>query len=1426
MGALPAGVRIMIRRQIVQWILLPGGLTADGQLAASVFIAPRLRPGGQATLADFPDFADWPQALAGLDLRIIRPDGETEAPLSITINADSALWTSLFPPDTVVRPFSFEDLADRPLISYPVSQVLGHLRNRWAELAFHAHSDLPLTSRNAAPIGPPPEGPGDQLRFTLADHFSELRQVLFRGIYEGVTDADDFSRRLRTVLDSASTEARALRAAHNAAMQPLIRPFGGGGTPTDAFTSLAGFHARPSTEQPKEFPATQEQVRDEFAQAHDFHHLLSVLGDHPALMGALGLVIDLTIRPDFVPSTGEADPPVPLRLQVGRTSAFPRRSDDAGAEVWNVDATPATWCRLTNVGGQSVFSAVERSGRADFVHGFLHLDPTRYSAVAVDVDGLALKALNLATTLQRQEDREQRPVEEPAREGVPSARTGGIALVHTDHAADLHDDFYAARSANDSLEADPENPADLAAEDLVRGYRLDIQTGGTWLSLHRRRVAYHALRYPDRPLEVEDEGQVELSLSSELDRPNAPADPDRPLYTHEALTTWDGWSLAAPRPGQAIPQEGAGGAAAADLTSLQLDIAAEVAPTTLPRLRFGSGYRARVRTVDLAGRGHTVQAADQLVSVFEGNGDPRYIVATPADPLIYRRFEPVPPPELVPRWVFGPGEGAERLAIRSTPGMSVSDYAAASQAAEQESLRYYDTAQRHLLPAKASLALIEAHGLLDGAIDAVRGLDPEAAAAAAQEWYDLAARESGTVLTHPGARFVATGTHQPEVGPGNGNRPPEEQGYVCLDADSLDLPYLPDPWGSGPRIRLQFDPAEPEQILELPFPGGAAWYLPRPLRLRLEEGQPGAGFDADSGVLTVRVPAGRVASMRMSSLFRGDPELLGIVDWCRQELPPARFDVVVDAIVRSAHWMVTPWRELTLVHASQRPLADPELDLDTDSVAGFAGTPVLARNNGETTLHLQGRIFADLPSTAQVDLRARWTDTVDDPAQRYEEPGEMSSDVGRQVFSIPVPETFGTPWQPEIAPLIAPLDGKGAAFHTRGREAETPESLRARLLQDAKAPGLPTPERRRIEAAAAQVEQLRSHEFGDTRYRHVDYTPVAATRFREYFDPLMPTEDGNASGPTLSVEVLSSAAPAKPTVLQVLPLLSYDQRRADGTTTSDRAGLGLRVWLGRPWFSSGAGELLAVVCDRGGPVTESSELSREITLITGDPAHASALPRPLRTSSFPDAVVVRQSVPLAGGGPHRDIACFAPIWDAGQQAWYVDLRFDTGDAYFPFVRLGLARYQPASLPRCELSPMVSTAFVQTLPDRSLTCVHLDNQLEVSLTGPAPTAAMDLSGTVRAGGNEVVAVIETQPDTFTDPLLGWAPLGAETALAAQPGAGTTATYRATVPVPDAPGQRRRLVVREYESHPADDRSQAPAVAMLATRRLVHADAVPL
>jgi hypothetical protein len=208
-------------------------------------------------------------------------------------------------------------------------------------------------------------------------------------------------------------------------------------------------------------------------------------------------------------------------------------------------------------------------------------------------------------------------------------------------------------------------------------------------------------------------------------------------------------------------------------------------------------------------------------------------------------------------------------------------------------------------------------------------------------------------------------------------------------------------------------------------------------------------------------------------------------------------------------------------------------------------------------------------------------------------------------------------------------------------------------------------------------------------------------------------------------------------------------------------------------------------------------------------------------------LLTRNSVPLHGNRHFPDIAAFRPVWDSGRQAWYCDIEFETGAAYFPFVRLGLARYQRFSIPSCELSPIVPTAFVQTVPNRTATCtLSADEHADLSVSGPAPSSSMDPQGTVVAGTNRVAAVVEAQERAIADPLLGWAAAGPETELAAVLNGDGTASWNGTIHLPEAQGQKLRLAIREYETHPADDRSTQPSAGLVATRRLVHADVIPL
>src|SRR4051794_9229088 len=95
-----------------------------------------------------------------------------------------------------------------------------------------------------------------------------------------------------------------------------------------------GFHRRPKRP-PASFPSEQDKAAAELREKMEFHHLLSALGDHPALLRALGASIQ-------------------------RPSAFPPKAIPV-ISPWNVDVTPWSFTRLTNVDGQAFFSAVERS---------------------------------------------------------------------------------------------------------------------------------------------------------------------------------------------------------------------------------------------------------------------------------------------------------------------------------------------------------------------------------------------------------------------------------------------------------------------------------------------------------------------------------------------------------------------------------------------------------------------------------------------------------------------------------------------------------------------------------------------------------------------------------------------------------------------------------------------------------------------------------------------------------------------------------------------------------------------------------------------------------------------------------------------------------------------------------------------------------
>jgi hypothetical protein len=165
----------------------------------------------------------------------------------------------------------------------------------------------------------------------------------------------------------------------------------------------------------------------------------------------------------------------------------------------------------------------------------------------------------------------------------------------------------------------------------------------------------------------------------------------------------------------------------------------------------------------------------------------------------------------------------------------------------------------------------------------------------------------------------------------------------------------------------------------------------------------------------------------------------------------------------------------------------------------------------------------------------------------------------------------------------------------------------------------------------------------------------------------------------------------------------------------------------------------------------------------------------------------------------------------GRRLWYCDIEMNMGEAYFPFVRLALARYQPQSVTNAHLSRVVLVDFAQLMPDRSasITFDPIDTtsvQLAVNgLTYTGPTAAI------------MIAIVQTQPIGGGD--LAWVPV-AETPLTPHTFGGPNTLWTAQITLPAPRGSRPfRLLIQEFEVFTKD-------VPGSEQQRLVYADILNL
>ena len=1279
----------------VVWTVCPQEVK-DGRQHLSIIVSPRLTGlTGDPVLNQAPKaWQNWPEAFAHGSLSLtMRSAAGVDVPvpgLTIESAPNPIVYAALFDIDTTpLYDHAMLDLRKKTLLSYPASRLAQSIETLYTELAKVSSDELPTRTTYRQMKMPLLD------RGSFANPSNLMRAIRMKGITAAAQAYD-----LPELLDLVSLYHQPLQAPRDIVQE----------------ADAAGHREQVAYKgyKPAPLPPTGAALHRKI----DFHRIVAALGNHPRLARACGLFIEVS-----VPVTAVANA-VKIRASFDRKDAGPATRDSFPFTVCAHDAS-------------GLIAAPQDPAR--FAGRFLVLGakgPIDVSLQQLDIDGAALKLRQLASTMLTAQPSANNDDDFDANyssdDAVPahSLRTAGIMLVQDDRAGDVSKKADRAGTLNDTLRTSNSVP-DLYAEDLVRGYRIDIaelHTGAateTWRSLCQRRVTYDFLSAKGKsltsltptvgktlPTELttmkamtfREEGTISLALGSTADT----SDPSvNDVYkVPEGIFVWRGWSLCAPEPAKSLknnpkilpegtpmdvqeaemvrPSEGDPG------PGMPLKSTYAVEPGTLPALRFGRTYTVRLRTVDLAG--YSVDVTTPSPSGISPIGAPylRYEpVESPAVVLPGHSVDPDKPliAEIKPLW----GESMTRVAVRSYNS-------GANDATTPDGTRNHvpvkDTAARMLAPPRVTQRFAEQHGVLDnGAGQPDRNL------------YGLLRERDKPFDTVPLAVL--------EPIPGAKNDPVT---YMAAAPNQI-VPYLPDPMADSVLVQMMtLGSKRFDQWVTVPLYDSKAW--PNATVVLIKGDATATALSVTGNVVTVPMPQACRQRIRISSILpKGRLNQMAL--WAKMTgvRPPKAASDMADG----KHWMFSPWREMEFIHATQKPLVTPQINT--------LGTARKAQDLAATV-----RLTDTLSpaSTGRLDLQAEWTEPDDNPMN---------------------------------------VDAKSAPAQVRFHQT---------VVQQAIA---------RKDANPYLLETL--HHFPDTRCRKVSYSLDAISRFREFFpadirnDPSKQT----VSGKQRETWVRSSARPPAPSIAYVIPTFGWlHMSNVAGTATVSKRIGGLRVYLNRPWMATGYNEMLAVVLPQpvvAATVKQTAHNDPHITQWGRDPA---SLSNPMSDASPPaNAFSLAKwqgpmafpgtSLPASAGAdlppfvtdqltlPDSDglysVAPHQVGYDPVRQLWYADITVVLPrHAYYPFVRLAVARYQPVSVDADTcLSKPVTCDFFQIAPNRMAILIPDANDshvFELYLYGTLPDNASFDTG--------LVDVKIQFLDPGLDDVLGWRDAGDMVVLA--------------------------------------------------------------
>ncbi|CAJ5657493.1 Uncharacterised protein [Burkholderia pseudomallei] len=1203
-----------------------------------------------------------------------------------------------------------------------------------------------------------------------------------------------------------------------------------------AYASIAPAKVNPDQCAASPEEATPQQKTD--ILINEIQARISSMVVHPWLAKILGLTVDMAL-----PLNGDVN-----QLKSIAVESF-KQIDSAQQAVAQLMRT-----QLNGGFPQSSFNPTDGT----YMKGVLNVSSRGEAFVLtqIDVDRAPERYVQTAVAFETQLQSGQ--VASKIAVAIQPQETVGLSLIECDGNRKLH-----ALTRHDG--GDNSSPRDVYLEQLLIGYRPDLQTldptangdsrGQPWHALTARRI--RRVRLGKLGIDVtawfSKVGRCEALLPERTRTAKSNGTDEAQAFIEGEMFRWSTWGLGAGPAANAGPQDCSLAMGQTNAYDGGSQLSIEYAPVDVPPQRFGHQYRVGVRLAMIDGNSLAVSEA---ASVYDGGGpDATCTVGDDTYPTSpgkgthpklrgasFLRFEPVAPPTVL-------------MTDRPVRDRFVKDAAThvvvASSASSQRSR---ERAWRALVPPRStSLDLCTRHGMFD-TFQPEDGWPPSAFA-------DVA-------LTPQGGFPVERGSN---TGPLSRNKQSQEMYFrrPSIPPPAPRLRYYPDPWAR--RAILGFYRVGDDRLMHVEwfayYEGGRTWPDCRELRLCVEVAStvkdPALGFEVrmSDNVVTVRLQAGVQVTLRvwhevdaamleqsavveqmaqLALLDKAGTDLrrtLGIqssapydIEEIRRKLvdklsrweqfrdwlsgPPRPFNTKSAMLNLTSFWMLNPFVEIDLLHAVDEPTRAPCLvQACDDSAAPSCTLPnacrasetkqpfQIYREAGQTKAMFRGHLYVNRTSTIRVDAAAHWSDNP-----------PVASRTGNSGPYTAAPKSIN-------AHLFALKDVAVVAIDDKGSPPSAPISAELPPLENFQL--LQAKISIRKDDHAEDMPAVEEYDFMDTRARVVNVQLSGASRYADEFANLTPAEARRLSIRE-RVVVYGTKRPDPPEVEYVVPVFNWTDAAVSSPDQIGRtreAGW-FRIWLGPTWYSSGNGELLALLCWPGS-VTEPKKgaLRRLIQCDTGD-AYTEPDPAIERyiTRWGLDALVDEQisfgNLPIdalrnrlrkpgdlqgAGGPPDllevdvdhlQGIANFDPVIDLARLPefakttfkpatkgaapasqvtlalyrpqlddstgkMFVDIQLDPRAAYQPFVRLGLARYQARGLSDdtvdCRLSTIVSTEFVQLLPERTAS-------LSVTRTngGNIESIQIALSGTTLANSSPAscrsrfVATVEQRRLSFVAP----------------------------------------------------------------------------